>query len=114
MSAFAIALCVLCQLFLVAGQVLLKHAMTPATAEAGLRAVRVKPLALGIASLAAWFFLWVGLLQHWELSQLFPFEGLNPAILVLAAWLFLKERVPPSAWIGIALISVGVALVSGS
>jgi uncharacterized membrane protein len=114
MSALAIALCVACQLFLVVGQVLLKHAMAPATAEAGLRAVRVKPLAWGIASLAAWFFLWVGLLQQWELSRLFPFEGLNPAILVLAAWVFLKERIPAVAWVGIALITAGVVLVSGS
>jgi uncharacterized membrane protein len=113
-TALAIALCVLCQLFLVAGQVLLKHAMSPATPQAGLKAVRRKPLALGIASLTAWFFLWVGLLQRWELSQLFPFEGLNPAILVLAAWWFLKERVPLGAWVGIALISLGVFLVSGS
>jgi uncharacterized membrane protein len=113
-TALAIALCILCQLFLVAGQLLLKHAMTPATAEAGLRAVRVRTLALGIASLSAWFFLWVGLLQRWELSQLFPFEGLNPAILVLAAWLFLKERLPLTAWLGVALITAGVTLVSGS
>jgi uncharacterized membrane protein len=113
-SALAITLCIVCQLFLVAGQVLLKHAMAPATLEAGLRAVRLKYLALGIASLAAWFFLWVGLLQQWELSQLFPFEGLNPALLVLAASLFLKERIPLSAWAGIALVTAGVVLVSGS
>ena len=114
MSAVAITLCVACQLFLVVGQVLLKHAMAPATADAGLRAVRWNFLALGIASLSAWFFLWVGLLQRWELSQLFPFEGLNPALLVLAAWLFLRERIPASAWIGMALITAGVVLVSGS
>ena len=58
--------------------------------------------------------LWLGLLANWELSHLFPFEGLNPALLVFGAWLFLKERVPLSGWIGIALISVGVALVSAS
>jgi len=113
-TTLAVALCVLCQLFMVVGQVLLKQAMSPATAEAGLKAVRVRTLALGIASMSAWFFLWVGLLQQWQLSQLFPFEGLNPAILVLAAWLFLKERMPLSAWVGVALVTVGVVLVSGS
>jgi uncharacterized membrane protein len=114
LSTLAIILCLLCQLFLVVGQVLLKRAMAPATPEAGLRAVRVRELALGIGCLAAWFFLWVGLLQQWELSQLFPFEGLNPALLVLAAGVFLRERLSLSAWIGIALTTVGVILVSGS
>jgi uncharacterized membrane protein len=113
-TALAIALCILCQVFLVVGQVLLKHAMAPATESAGLRAIGVRNLLLGIACLTAWFFLWVGLLQQWELSQIFPFEGLNPALLVIAAWLFLGERLPPSAWVAIALITVGVVLVSSS
>jgi uncharacterized membrane protein len=113
-TTLAVALCVLCQLFLVVGQVLLKHAMAPATLEAGLRAVRGRSLAMGIASMAGWFFLWVGLLQRWELSQVFPFEGLNPAILVLAAWLFLRERMTITAWVGAALVTAGVVLVSGS
>jgi uncharacterized membrane protein len=113
-TGVAIILCLLCQLFLVAGQVLLKRAMAPATPEAGLGAIRWRALGLGIASMAAWFFLWVGLLQQWELSRLFPFEGLNPAILVVAAAVFLRERISLSAWIGIALTCAGVVLVSGS
>jgi uncharacterized membrane protein len=113
-TALAIALCVLCQVFLVVGQVLLKRAMAPATASAGLRAIGVHNLLLGIACLTAWFFLWVGLLQRWELSQIFPFEGLNPALLVVASWLFLDERLPRTAWVAIALITTGVVLVSGS
>jgi uncharacterized membrane protein len=100
-----IALCVLCQLFLVCGQLLLKRAM-------GAAPVRVGTLTGGIALLSAWFFLWLWLLGRWDLSRLFPFEGLNPALIVLGAWLFLKERVPLTTWIGIALISAGVALVS--
>jgi uncharacterized membrane protein len=100
-----IALCVLCQLFLVCGQLLLKRAMNAAPVKFG-------TLTGGIALLTAWFFLWLWLLSRWDLSRLFPFEGLNPALVVLGARLFLKERVTPSAWIGIALISAGVALVS--
>ncbi len=107
MTTIAILLCLLCQLFLVVGQLLLKRAMSAAP-------VRIGYLAGGIALLSAWFFLWLGLLGKWELSHLFPFEGLNPALLLVGAWLFLKERVPLTGWIGIALISAGVALVSGS
>ena len=111
MTAAAIALCLVCQLFLVGGQLLLKRAMGESMEK---EPIRPAYLAGGIACLTAWFFLWLGLLSDWELSHIFPFEGLNPALLVVGAWLFLKERVPSSAWVGIALISAGVALVSGS
>lgn len=107
MTSTAILVCLLCQLFLVAGQLLLKRGMkaTP---------LNVRSLAAGTGLLATWFFLWLGLLARWELSHVFPFEGLNPALLVLGAWLFLKERVSLTGWIGIAMISLGVALVSSS
>jgi len=105
-SAAAIALVVLCELCLVIGQLLLKRGMTGTP-------VRIGILAGGIAFEAGWFFLWLTLLARWDLSRLFPFEGLNPALVVLGAWLFLKEHVPLEVWIGIGLISFGVALVSG-
>jgi len=107
MTTLAILLCLLCQLFLVTGQLLLKRGMNASP-------IRLGNLAAGVALLAGWFFVWLGLLAKWDLSRLFPFEGLNPALVVLGAWLFLEERVPWTAWMGIALISVGVALVSSS
>ncbi len=107
MTTVAIALCLLCQLLLVVGQLLLKRGMNTSP-------IRYGYLAAGVVLLSGWFFLWLGLLANWELSHLFPFEGLNPALLVFGAWLFLKERVPVSGWVGIALISAGVALVSAS
>ena len=113
MTALAIILCVLCQFFLVVGQLFLKHGMNAISATSPRRNAYFH-LTAGIACLAAWFFVWVGLLQSWELSKLFPFEGLNPALLVLGAAIFLRERIPLSAWAGIALIAVGVTLVSGS
>src|SRR3569623_1501722 len=114
MKPAAIAICILCQFCLVVGQLFLKRGMAPATPSASGRGLvsGLPSLAAGIGLLSAWFFLWLGLLQRWELSQLFPFEGLNPALIVLGAWLFLRERVPLYAWVGIALISAGVALVS--
>jgi uncharacterized membrane protein len=113
-TALAITLALVCQVLLVTGQVLLKHAMAPATAEVGLRGMNVRNLGLGIASMTGWFLLWIALLQRWELSQVFPFEGLAPALLVVAARVFLKEKLPPIAWAGIALITIGTVLVSGS
>lgn len=114
MSALGITFAVVCQLFLVVGQLLLKR---------GMNAVDVSPrrvgkvagnLALGVGCLTLWFFLWLGLLAKWDLSKLFPFEGMDPALLVIGAWLFLKEKLTPATWAGIGLISLGIALVSGS
>lgn len=107
MTAIAIFLACLSQFFLVIGQLMLRRGMrvTP---------VRVGSVAAGIGLLTVWFFLWLGLLADWDLSRLFPFEGLNPVLVVVGAWIFLKERVPLLGWIGIALISLGVALVTSS
>jgi undecaprenyl phosphate-alpha-L-ara4N flippase subunit ArnE len=114
-TAIAIALCVLCQLLLVAGQLLLKRAMTASGGGGEVSnwraAVRLAP---GVGCLAAWFFLWLGLLEQWELSRVFPFEGLNPVLLVIAAWFFFGERMSAGAWVGVGLVAVGIVLVSGS
>jgi uncharacterized membrane protein len=101
-------------LLLVAGQLLLKHAMAPAAGEVTSWRRTAARLAPGIACMTAWFFLWLGLLEQWDLSKVFPFEGLNPVLLVIAAWLVFKERISRSAWIGVALIAAGIVLVSGS
>jgi uncharacterized membrane protein len=107
MTTIAIAMVVGCEIALVCGQLLLKRAMS-ATPP------RVGALTGGVVCLSAWFFLWLSLLTKWDLSRLFPFEGLNPALVVLGAAVFLKERVPPMTWIGIALISAGVAVVTSA
>jgi len=117
MTAGTITIAVACQFPLVAGQVLLKRAVgeqKTAAASTGARSFSLLGFSAGIVCLSLWFFLWLGLLQSQELSRVFPFEGLNPALMVIAAWLFLKERIPPVAWLGVALICVGIAVVSGS
>lgn len=112
MTLLAIATCVVCQICLVAGQLLLKH---------GMNATHVIPRpwpaivwnVLGALALhTVWFLLWLGLLRDWDLSRLYPFEGLSPPLLVLGAWIFLKEHVPARAWVGIILIGLGVTFVS--
>lgn len=112
MSALTILLCVLCQLFIVGGQLFFKHGMSPKKPQP--RGSMVRNVFLGIVLQAIWFFLWLGLLQHNDLSKIFPFEGLNPAMLVLCAWLVLKERLPVGTWIGLTMICIGLAVVAGS
>ncbi len=102
------------QLCLVTGQILMKQAMNETNLTPVSWAKFTARFVPGVAALSAWFFLWGGLLQRADLSYLFPFEGLSPVLVVLAAALILKERLTPRAWVGIALIGVGVAFVSAS
>lgn len=111
MTAVAIALCVVCQFFLVIGQLLLKRAINASEVMPRRWPKILLGFSLAIGCLTAWFFLWVGLMGGWELSRLFPFEGLNPALLAIAAWFFLKEKLSWPAWVGIGLISAGIGLV---
>ena len=105
MTVLAILVALVCQLFLIAGQLLLKRAMTRTP-------IAVTWLAGGITSLAVWFFLWMSLLSRWDLSRIYPFEGLSPALIVAGSALFLREPVKPTVWIGVLLIGIGVAIIA--
>lgn len=113
MKGVFLFLCIICQFFLVGGQLLLKKAMSPG-ARPFLKSRQTKLFIGGIGCLTIWFFLWLGVLQQLDLSTAFPFEGINPALLAMGAWLILKERLTIVSWCGIALITVGIIVVSGS
>ena len=111
MTAAGLVLVLISQACLVAGQLALK---------AGMRRYNNLPrpagriaafLALGIGLLTAWFFLWLELLRRFDLSLLYPFQGLTPALTVVAAMVFLRERPTWQAGVGVVLISSGTALV---
>jgi uncharacterized membrane protein len=106
----AIFFCFICQLCLVSGQLFFKHAMSPASPQR--RSTMAWLITAGIGTQAIWFFLWTRLMERWNLSQLYPFEGLNPAILAILAAIVLKERLPWVAWAGLGLICVGIGIVS--
>jgi uncharacterized membrane protein len=103
----AVILCLICQVLIVPGQLLLKRGISG-------RKPRQVYFVLGIACMALWFFLWLGLMGHWELSKLYPFEGLNPGLMAIAAWLMLGEKLPLKAWIGLGLVCVGIVFVAVS
>lgn len=111
MTALAVVLGVVCQFFNVGGQLLLKVAMEPRDGNAPMPR-RALAFGGGIACLAGWFFLWVGLMANWDLSRIIPFAGLNPALVAISAWLLLGEHISGKSWAGIALITVGVVVVS--
>lgn len=97
---------------IVSGQLLLKHALERGK-EVGFRNARVIALfAGGVGGLTISFFLTIALLQHFALSFYFPFQASSTIIIVLAAALFLRERLSFQLVAGAALIFVGIVLVS--
>ena len=112
MSALSFFLVLVTEMFAVGGQIFLKHAMNQPPGTARGKVVRI--FAGGIALLALNFFLWLGLLSKFELSFLYPFDGLNRILLVVGASLFLREKMSLSICAGVLLISAGVALVVAS
>jgi len=52
------------------------------------------------------------LLQHFDLSYLYPFQGLSVIIISILAAVILREKLTPRLFFGAALISGGVVLVS--
>ena len=94
MTAFPLFLCLFCQVLVVTGNLLLKHAMAGIDGQERSRVQTGLWLFAGIALFSLWFFLWLDLLSKYELSQLYAFEGLAPVFLMASAWLFLGEKVP--------------------
>lgn len=95
-----------------AGQILLKHAMdiTARPTYSKLQATWV--FALAIAVFAANFFINIGLLQRFDLSYFFPFQGLSVILIAFIGAILLKEKVNLRLTIGSIVIGLGVVLVS--
>jgi len=113
-TLLALVLILLALLTFVAGQIFLKHAME-STTQAGLQksSVAVR-LGAGILLMTISFFITLGLLQRFDLSYLYPFQGLSVIIISLIAALILKEKLSWRLMIGVLLITAGVVLVSMS
>jgi len=112
MTLFSFSLILISLVTFVAGQLFLKRAME-STTEMGLRSARVIfLLGCGIFSMTISFFLTLGLLQRFDLSYLYPFQGLSVIIISLAAAIVLHEKLTLQLTIGALLISAGIVLVS--
>lgn len=95
----------------VLGQLFLKRGMEASTS--GWRSRRfILSFGTGIVSMTVSFFLTVGLLRHFELSYLYPFQGLTVIMITLLAAFSLREKLTVQLTIGSLLISAGVVLVS--
>jgi uncharacterized membrane protein len=114
MSFLAFFFIVVSLLSFVAAQLILKRAMEFSKTN-GLRNSRFVSLAaIGVALMTVSFFLTLGLLQRFDLSYLYPFQGLSVIFITLTAAIVLKEKVSARLTIGTLLISAGIVLVSMS
>jgi uncharacterized membrane protein len=112
MSPGLLGLLVFSQVLLVGSQIFLKHGVNLAKRRPAPWGVAVIHFSLWLGAMTLWFRLWLGFLQTMPLSKVLPWEGLGPVLLLIGAALFLQEKVSRAAWLGMALISAGVFLVS--
>ena len=112
MSFLAFILIVVSLVSFVAAQLILKRAMA-ASRKTGFRNAKfVSRVIVGVILMTISFFLTLGLLQRFDLSYLYPFQGLSVIFITLTAAVVLRERVNLRLAIGALLISAGIVLVS--
>ena len=114
MTLLALVLILLALITFVAGQIFLKHAMESTTQTGFQKSSVAVRLGTGILLMTISFFITLGLLQRFDLSYLYPFQGLSVIIISLIAALILKEKLSWRLMIGVLLITAGVVLVSMS
>jgi uncharacterized membrane protein len=112
MTLWSLTLILISLITFVAGQLLLKRAME-STIRSGYRNARfISLLGFGIFSMTISFFLTLGLLQRYDLSYLYPFQGLSVIIISIAAAILLREKLTLQLTMGALLITAGIVLVS--
>ncbi|PYK69113.1 MAG: hypothetical protein DME45_03740 [Verrucomicrobia bacterium] len=108
MTPFSALLIFVALVLFVVAQLFLKHAM-----ESDLRSPRfIRFFGAGLATMTASFFITLGLLRDFDLSYLYPFQGLSVVMISLLAAVILREKLTLRLFVGALLISAGVALVS--
>jgi uncharacterized membrane protein len=111
MSFLAFFFIVVSLVSFVAAQLILKRAMETTTSNFR-TAQFVSKVTGGVILMTISFFLTLGLLQRFDLSYLYPFQGLSVIFITLMAAVVLKEKLSVRLTIGALLISAGIVLVS--
>jgi uncharacterized membrane protein len=113
-SFLAFFLIVVSLVTFVAAQLILKRAMESSATNGMRNAYFVSRVATGVALMTVSFFLTLGLLQRFDLSYLYPFQGLSVIFITILAAVVLKEKLSVRLTIGALLITAGIVLVSMS
>lgn len=78
------------------------------------RAMTEWKIVVGTAMLALFFFLWLAVLSWEDLSVALPLQALNYVLVAVLAKYILHEQISPLRWAGIALVCIGVMLITKS
>ena len=114
MSFLALLLIVVSLVTFVSAQLILKRAMGFSAANSMRNAYFVLRVLTGVVLMTISFFLTLGLLQRFDLSYLYPFQGLSVIFITVLAAVVLKEKLSARLAIGALLITAGIVLVSMS
>ena len=112
MTLWSLVLILVWLVTFVAGQLFFKRAMELSSATGFRNRKIISILGAGMFSMTISFLLNLGLLQRFDLSYLYPFQGLSVIIITLMAAVILKEKLTMQLTIGALLITAGVVLVS--
>ena len=112
MSFLAFALIIISLITFVAAQLILKRAMESSARHGVRNAYFISHVAIGIGLMTISFFLTLGLLQRFDLSYLYPFQGLSVIFITILAAVVLREKLSVRLGIGVMLITTGIVLVS--
>ena len=82
--------------------------------EVGGRAIRSPYVLLGGALQVVAFVTYLVALSQRDLSYVFPLTATSDIVTTIAARYMLHERVTPTRWGGVVIVSLGIALISAS
>src|SRR5215467_8928930 len=89
----------------VVAQLILKRAMEFSATHGMRNSYFTSPIAIGVVLMTISFFLTLGLLQRFDLSYLYPFQGLSVIFITILAAVVLRERLTVRLTIGALLIT---------
>jgi len=110
----SVSLAVVGQLLLKMGMLRMgKFSLSMSTVVQQYARILLNPLVIaGIISFALAMLVWLYVLSRLELSVAYPFVALNYVLILFASHFLLKETITPVRIIGVAVIVIGVYLVS--
>jgi drug/metabolite transporter (DMT)-like permease len=111
-SLFAFLLIVISLVTFVAAQLILKRAMEFSATNGMRNSYFMARVVIGVFLMTVSFFLTLGLLQRFDLSYLYPFQGLSVIFITILAAVVLKEKLSARLIIGALMITAGILLVS--
>ena len=114
MSFLAFFFIVVSLVTFVGAQLILKRAMEFSAKNGMSDPYFISRVVIGVILMTISFFLTLGLLQRFDLSYLYPFQGLSVIFITILAAAALKEKLSARLAMGALLITAGIVLVSMS